>query len=139
METLAIIGLVGNIVQFLDFSGKLISKSIQLYQSSDGALAGNTNIETATSHLSLLNNKLKDAAAATGDRTLETLCRSCEGVADKLLEALGKVKAKGTQRKWESIRKALRAVWSKDDIDELEQQLARFRDELNLHIAVDLR
>jgi hypothetical protein len=31
MEALAVIGLVGNIVQFVDFGSKLISKSVQLY------------------------------------------------------------------------------------------------------------
>jgi hypothetical protein len=70
METLAIIGLVGNIVQFVVFSGKLISKSTELYRSSEGALAEHIDIETVTSHLVLLNSKLKDAATTSGDGRL---------------------------------------------------------------------
>jgi hypothetical protein len=38
METLAIISLVGNIVQFVDFSGKLLSKLTEAYRSSESAL-----------------------------------------------------------------------------------------------------
>jgi Fibronectin type III-like domain len=51
METLAIVGLIGNVVQFVDFSGKLIAKSTELYRSSEGALAENIDVETATNHL----------------------------------------------------------------------------------------
>ncbi|XTI94184.1 hypothetical protein V2W45_1473413 [Cenococcum geophilum] len=139
METLAIIGLVGNIVQFVDFSGKLVSKSTELYRSSEGALAENSDIETAINHLVLLNNKLKDAATTTGDSALQSLCKSCGTTADQLLAVLDKVKVKGKQGKWKSIRKALRSVWSKEEIEELGQRLERFREELNLHVTVDLR
>jgi hypothetical protein len=38
MEILATIALVGNIVEFVDFSAKLISKSLELLQSSKGEL-----------------------------------------------------------------------------------------------------
>ncbi|OCK91199.1 uncharacterized protein K441DRAFT_679700 [Cenococcum geophilum 1.58] len=97
METLAIIGLVGNIVQFIDFSGKLISKSTKLHRSSEGALAENIDTETATNHLVLLNSKLRTTATATGDSALESLCKSCGTAADELLAALEKVKVKGKQ------------------------------------------
>ena len=139
MEVLAAIGLVGNITQFVDFGGKLISESIQLYRSYDGAPAENTDIETAAKHLVVLNQKLKDAATITGDGALHRLCLSCHNAAIDLLVALDKVKVKKRQQKWESIRKALRSVWSKEEIKELEQRLAMFKDELNLHVVVDLR
>jgi hypothetical protein len=139
METLAIIGLVGNIVQFVDFSGKLISKSTKLYQSGAGTLAEHIDIETAAYHLVLLNSKLKDAATITGDGALESLCMSCGTAADSLLAALDKIKVKDKQYKWKSIRKALRSIWSKEEIEDLERRLATFREELNLHVVVDLR
>jgi hypothetical protein len=37
------------------------------------------------------------------------------------------------------MRKALQNVWSKEEIQEAEKRLAGFREELNLHVAVDLR
>jgi len=139
METLAVISLVGNIIQFVDFSGKLISKSVQLCQSSEGALVENIDTETATNHLILLNDKLKDTATSTGDKALQDLCEACLTVARELLDALDKVKVKGKHEKWKSIRKALRSVWSKEYIEELERRLAKLRTELNLHLLVDLR
>jgi len=139
MDILTAIGLVGNIVQFVDFGSKLISKSVELYRSGEGALGENIDTETATYHLLLLNDKLKDTATSTGDKTLLDLCEACHTVARDLLEALDKVKVKGKQQKWKSIRKALRSVWSKEDIEELERRLEKLRTELNLHVVVDLK
>ncbi|CZR62563.1 uncharacterized protein PAC_12460 [Phialocephala subalpina] len=139
MEILATIGLVGNIIQFVDFSAKLISKSAQLYQSSKGALEENIDIETATNRLILLNNKIKDSATTAGDQSLESLCKSCSTVTIELLAALDKVKVRGKQQKRESISKALQTIYGKEKINKLERQLAEFRQELNLHLTVDLR
>ena len=77
MEALAAIGLVGNIVQFVDFSGRLIAESIELYHSYDGALAENVDIETATKHLAVLIKKLKDDAIIAGDGALQNLSYLC--------------------------------------------------------------
>lgn len=140
MEALATIGLVGNIVQFVDFGSELIDKSIELYHSYDGALAENVDIEAAAKHLAVLIKKLEDDAIVTGDEALQDLSRSCRNAANDLLAALNTVKVKNTQqKKWESIRKALRSVWSKEKIGELEQRLAKFKEELNLHVVVQLR
>jgi hypothetical protein len=139
METLAVISLVGNVVQFVDFSCKLVAKSTELYRSSEGALAENIDTETATNHLVLLSNKIKDAATIASDDALRRICESCKSIADELLATLNKVKVNGKQERWKSIRKALRSVWSKEQIRELEGRLARFRQELNLHVIVDLR
>lgn len=139
METIAAIGLVGNIVQFVDFSAKLISKSTQLYHSSRGALPENADIETVTRHLVQLSSKLNEPATSTNDGALESLCESCNIVAEQLLKALDKVKVNGQKTKWKSIRKALQIVWSKEEIGELERRLGRFREELNSHVVADLR
>lgn len=139
METLAIVSLVGNVVQFVDFSSKLIAKSTELYRSSEGALAENIDAETAARHLVLINNKIQATVTAVSDEALKRLCESCRTTADELLAALDKVKVNGKQGRWKSTRKALRSVWTKEKIRELEGRLAKFKEELNLHIVVDLR
>lgn len=92
MEAVAAIGLIGNIVQFVDFSGKLI-KSVELYRSHNGTLAENVDIEAATKHLAALSQKLKDDAIIVGDGALQSLSHSCQEAADDLLAALNTVKA----------------------------------------------
>lgn len=139
MEALAAIGLVGNIIQFVGFSRKLISKSIQLYHSYDGALVENAHIEIAINDLVILNKKLENDGIVAGDGALQSLSLSCQITANDLLVALDKVKVKDKQKKWESFRKALRSIWSEDEIRRLEERLAKLKEELNLHVVVRLR
>lgn len=138
MEALAIIGLAGNILQFVDFSTKLISKSNELYKSAEGALADHHDIEATTDDLVLMNQKVMNGASSSSDNSLKALCESCNRVAGELLTALEKLKVKGRATKWLSIRKALRSLWSKEKLDDLERRLGRLRNELVLHIAGDL-
>jgi len=139
MEALAAIGLIGNVVQFVDFSSKLVSGSIQLYRSAEGALEENIDTETVAKDLVLLNGRLKDSAASTSDGPLKNLCESCQAVAAELLQALAKAKVQGQRTKWKSIKKALQSVWNKEHIAQLDGRLARIREELNLQLTVSLR
>lgn len=45
MESFAVLGLAASILQFLDFSGKLISGTLELYQAVDGATSSNLVLE----------------------------------------------------------------------------------------------
>jgi hypothetical protein len=111
----------------------------EIQKSGTGTLVENINIEITTNDLVLLSTKLYDSANSAGDTALRDLCQLCETIATELLTVLGSVMVHRGQNKWKSFRKALRSVWSKEDIVLLEQQLARFRDELNLRVAMDLR
>ncbi len=98
IEVLAAIGLVGNIVQFVDFSRKLISKSIQLYYSYDSALIENVEVEKATKHPITLYKTLEDYPTSSGDEVLQKLSLLCLEAANDLLQALGKVKVRDRQQ-----------------------------------------
>jgi molecular chaperone GrpE (heat shock protein) len=136
MDPITAVSLVGTIVQLVDFSIKVVSKSTELYRSGRGVLTENTQIETATKDLSKLNAQLKQSTAA-GDTELQVLCQACSDVADQLLAALAQVK--GKEQKWQSLRKALRSILSKEEIRQLEFRLASFRDQLNRRITIRMR
>jgi len=87
----------------------------------------------------LLNKKLEDDAITVGDGALQTLCLTCREYAIDLLKVLDRVKVKDKQKKWESVKKALRSVWSKEEVKELEQRLANIKEDLNLRVVVGLR
>jgi hypothetical protein len=140
MEPLVAIGLVGNIVQFVDFSSKLVSKTVEGYRSADGAFVDNANLETATNGLvALIESINSNATPRSVKPALISLCSSCNDVAKELLGALAKLKVQAGKSKWKSLRKALRSVWSKGEILGIERRLSSFRDEINLHIVVELR
>ena len=139
MEALAAVGLAASVLQFVDFASKVIKDSSELFKSSKGILAENEDLEAATEHLVFLNGKIKDAAIAASDDRLARLSKACHATADELVKTLNSLRASGKASKWTSLSKALQSVWKKEKIQDLEARLSRFRDELNLHVLVDLR
>jgi len=73
------------------------------------------------------------------DKKLQILCNSCHGISVQLLEALEKLKVEGGSSKWKSFRQALRTIWTREHIENLEKQLDRFRQQLVISILVSLR
>ena len=138
MEALAAISLAGNILQFLNFTADAISKSRQIYTSVSGTLKEHDDLESLTTDLKGLSGRLQTSVGLV-DSILEQLCSSCSEVADDLLKALECLGVKGKQTRSQSLRKALKALWGKEKLKNLEERLAGFRQELTLHIAVELR
>lgn len=139
MEVWASVACVASIVQLVDVVSRCISKSFELQRASDGVLESNAAVEDVVNHLVLLKDEIDAAATTISDPTLFNLCASVTAAAHDLLEVLNKVKVEGPKTKWKTLRKAVRSVWSKEKIEDLEKRLLSFRDELNLHIVVRLR
>ena len=59
MDPLTALGLAANIVQFVDFTSKLISQSHEIYRSADGALEDHVALENVANNLSKLSDELK--------------------------------------------------------------------------------
>lgn len=118
MDPVAAIGLAGNIVQFLDFSCKLLSGAKGLYNSSTGASDENEVLETVSNDLRLLNDELTAPSAygAIPD-PIRGLADQCKDVAIQLIEVLKEIKVKGTHRRRSSFVQALRGVWKKEQIE----------------------
>ena len=139
MEAIGSVGLAASLLQFIEFASKLVANISELCKSNDGLLDENREIETATNDLILQNAKIKEAAGFTSDEALNQLSESCKATTDEMIAALGRLKIHGSHSKRKIVRKGLHAVWCKGNISQLEARLSRFRNELNLHILVDLR
>ena len=138
MEALVIVGFVSNVFQFLDFAGRLVSKTHEFYNSADGILQEHVYVKDITEKTRALADTLKLSYAAA-DPELNQLCSGCCLIAGELLNALTKVQVQGPHTRFKSARKALRSVWSKDKISRIQNTLSAFRDQLNLHLCSKLR
>ena len=138
-EAVALIGFISSIVQLVDFCSKCVSKTVELHHSGNGILDENASIERAADHIASLQAEVEAGAVRSPDPSLHDLCRAIAKASSDLSAALAKLKVQGNKTKWKSLRKALRSVWSKEEIRNLEHRLANFREELNLHITVKTR
>ncbi|RDW63383.1 hypothetical protein BP6252_10928 [Coleophoma cylindrospora] len=68
------------------------------------------------------------------EQTLRSMAASCKEIADDLRTTLKKLTVQKTRyRKFDSFRSALKSMWSKKKLDELEQRLDKYRSDLVLH------
>lgn len=148
LDPLTAIGLAANIVQFLGFAGGIVTSSAQLYRSADGTLSEDADLTTVTSDLVELNNRLKWSlrrgndlsAVGEADKPLEDLISGCVAVAQELLNLLDRLKVKGSRyRTWKAIRKGVRSVLKRSEIESLQSRLALYRHELEFNLLVSMR
>jgi hypothetical protein len=73
------------------------------------------------------------------DQRLEDLRQRCEALARELLTKLKTFKGKKGDGKWKIMVKALRGTFSEAEIDFIDKRIADMRQEIGLHILVNLK
>jgi len=149
LDPLSALSVAGAIVQFVQFSSKLISKGHELYKSTDGASLGHAELETIAKDLQELNGRLSSPAGSKEGRqtnwkdsgdSLTRLSEQCSVVASELIATLGKLKVEGpASRRWKSLRQALKCLLQKSEVEALAARLQYLRDEIDFHILVSMR
>ena len=147
MDPIVAMGIAGNVVTFLQFAGSLVSKGHKIYRSADGTLIENADLDAVARNLVLLNNRIADSIQecqfgrgfSRTELELKRVCEACNKAAASLVEALEKLKAPGRRGKWLSLRKAIKSVWTKHDVDRMSSQLDSYRRQLDTTILVSLR
>ena len=141
------IGLAANVVQFVDFAASILSKSSELRMSSDGRLIQHRDIAITCNDLSRMTTKLSESIApatvpialSEDDQALRGLCEGCLEVSRELQTGLAKIQVHGAASRWKTVRKALKTIWTKEYISELQSGLNDYRRQLNSHILIDIR
>jgi hypothetical protein len=131
----------------VNFSASIISKSSELYKSYNGRLVQHTDAAATSSDLNRLTTKLSASIAhpsvptvlSEDELALHTLCKGAIDVSQELQGGLNKLQVKGAPSKWKSLRKALKSIWSKERISDLQTRLAVYRDELDSRILIGIR
>lgn len=131
MEALAVVGLTSNILQFIEFSFKLVRKTNEARGSAslvpkdlDDATAAGANL-----HRCLRGLKLPAEAddLTPDEQSLITLAKDCRAVNVELNKLFEKVKgAAGSS----SFAVSLRSVWHHDKLSSLEKRIESYRDQI---------
>lgn len=152
MDPLSALSVAAAVVQFVDYGTKIVSKGTKLCKSSDGALAENIELETASTRLQRLSGTLQgslrrgqyepqNGPLIESNQALESICEACVKMSKELIDRLEKLKVPEDHphRKWKSFRLALKTVWSKEKIEEVADRLAELRTELDTQVIFSLR
>jgi flagellar motility protein MotE (MotC chaperone) len=146
LDPMSALSLAGNIVQFVDFSSKIVSKGRRIYLSAEGALPKNLELEVVANDLSQLAARLRTdglnkATPSEEETSLKIISDECSKIAKELLKRLDKLKVKSDakHRGWKSLRQALKSVWNKEELDDLAERLSLFRNQLQTDILFSLK
>jgi hypothetical protein len=138
--TLAAVGLISNIVQFVDFGTKLLSTSRALYRSTEGALQENVDLEEITVSIKSVAQGIADSSIGINEPELRQLVGTCATLADELLALLSRLKIDSTKnRHLEVIRKSFKSLRFRRTVHEINERLWKVRDQVCIQLNYLLR
>jgi hypothetical protein len=145
MDPVTAFSLACGVIQVVDFSLRLLSKSKEVHEK--GSLVENDNLEYLTRHLSALelelqtplNHNSHGRTQPQDEQDLKQLADKCSETAQTLLTELAKLKVSDPKRKRQMIKVTLRAILKRSTLKEIEGRMNSYRDMLNTKILVELR
>lgn len=137
MDPLTAIGLVANIVAFIDLGTKLLKGAREVHTSLSGTTEENRSREVLVDEMRAFSSKLltpDDAGFVGRDKQLCNLAEECRNLSTQLIELLGKIKAKDPKSKRESVWSSVKNKYYEKDRQDLEQRLESCRTQLDLQL-----
>ena len=134
METLAAVGLAGNVVQFLDFGGKLIDGALELRGSKEGANSTTVVLEAATKSLQHMCDELTRSEHDISRKTmtgsmidLVPLAKSCRILSDEFLAFLDTMKMKHGSKGWDIVRQSWKNHFKEKKLQRYQTEIESYR------------
>jgi hypothetical protein len=120
VDPLSALSIAASVIQLVDFSCEIVSRSKDLYKSTDRILKENARAETVPVRLKQMISKLQERVGnnlnlvlskedeVVQHNRLRDICKECSSASEELVSHLNKLKVPtGTEnRKWKSFRQA---------------------------------
>jgi len=138
MEALTAIGLIANVIQFVDLGAKLVGSAKEMRNSVSGMTLENKSLEEVTIEMRDLTSRLeppKTHARTQDEEALRLLAQECRELSDQILRLLRKIAPSKPNSTLRYMRSAFKNIKYKDDKRELENKLARCRSQLHLQFS----
>jgi hypothetical protein len=138
MEGLTALGLASNIVQFIDFSSKIIKGAKEIYDSGTGTVPATEGLEDVAKEMQSLSLRLDPPSTGhqnEDERAFRRLAAECRILCTQLLDLIDSVKPSDPKSKRQSIIAAIRGTWSEKERTELERRLDSCRNQLELQLT----
>jgi hypothetical protein len=136
-DPLSIIGGIAAILDLISFGYKIVSVAADLHDST-GELEVNSEQNVIISDIEAILGNLRPSSSAEKN-DFEPLRQRALIIATELKTALDKLKIDGNHSKWKAIKVAMRNIWDKKKVQELDQRLRGLTLELNTHLTANSR
>lgn len=146
LDPLTAVSLAGTVVQFVDFTAKIVSKAQEFSSTASGDGQGVSPHQILTADLLSLSEKLKDGLQETSneglsddDQALKDVCNGCIQLSEKMLRRLKSLHFREGDGTFKVMLQASRSIWSQRELDHLANDLARFRGQLQFRVLASFR
>lgn len=144
MSGLELVGLTTNIIQFIEFGHKIIVNAAQIRRSASGTTFESDDFELSEDRFNDVRKKIESSFKKVGDEKLLEICDLCKSIGEDLCKEYGKLKEPrdGKQNvhcKLRCLWKATKGAWGDDYIKAQKGRLEKLKNDLNLHVVVNLR
>jgi N-terminal domain on NACHT_NTPase and P-loop NTPases len=138
MDPITTVGFASSSLTFIDFSQRLISGTFEVIKSESTS----ENV-----HVSVVINDLRDATKELSnhplglskhEHALQTLASECQELSEDLQKLLNKLMVTAESSKWKSAKIALRSMWKKEEVAELQNRLDKYRSQILLRLVLIL-
>lgn len=142
-ESIAILGVVASIVQFVDFGIRLLTKTQDMYRSADGLLKEHVEISEITDDVKKLTGQILTSSTDYGqivNENFKNLVKTCEDLSNKLLHLLKKLRRKeGKAKTWQSVKASFNSIRRVQEVQNIYKRLWGVREQICFHLTVMLR
>jgi hypothetical protein len=138
MDPFAAIGLAGNIVTFIDFAVKLVSKTSEVYRSATGETEAQRALKIITTDLDSISKRLSaplPESCSGPEKELADLASDCKREAESLLSILAAL-SRPVKGRLPAAKVVLNTfLRKKEEVEERSKKLAEFRSALVLRLV----
>ncbi|RHZ67684.1 hypothetical protein CDV55_107910 [Aspergillus turcosus] len=137
MDAVTIIGLVSNIISFIDLGSKFVKEVREIYNSASGATGDALSHGLIAGEMRRFANDLVPSGQAVNktDKAICDLAEECKSVAEAILKLLDEIKPKRSGSSFRSVRSAIKGLWYEKDISNLQARLEKCRSQLGLQLS----
>ncbi|KAI0886844.1 uncharacterized protein GGS22DRAFT_118401 [Annulohypoxylon maeteangense] len=143
MEPVAVVGLISNVLQFVELGYKLLSASKEMYGAGNEATQSNKNLEFMTREMKRLSQCLTKGGppphATDDEQILLELADKCERWADDMLAFLARLKNKNPQSKLAAFKASVRNHTTRHERSRLKEGLDDYRVQLDVQLNIMTR
>jgi hypothetical protein len=145
MDPVSALGVAAAVVQFVDFSSRILSKGSEFYK--NGALIQHQDITQTAASLTQLSNRLSAARSSLEslkcqtfeELALKAIVEECKVTGQELVTILRQLEVRGKNKVWNSLRQALKSEWKKEKIQQTCQRLNTLRESMVIHLLVIMK
>jgi hypothetical protein len=150
MDPLSALSVAASVVQFVDFSSRLLHETYKVYKSPSGQTSQSIELSRVAKDLAYLSSQVQmksdhigqtNTKTGSSEETLLRLCRECIEISAELENALAQLRARGTTKlnyAKASFIVAMREIWTEGKVKGLGECLNQIRQQMTIAALVCL-